>query len=99
MEKNGKLYRIINKNGTTNLKWVVPKSVRWQIVKMNHDDAGHFGFDKTYEKICQVYWFKKMRRFIKKYCQSCLSCSYNKILTGPKAGLLHPIPKPWSFAY
>ncbi|KAG7304077.1 hypothetical protein JYU34_011007 [Plutella xylostella] len=92
--KNGRLYRVItDRNGETNLKWVVPKSVRWQIVRMNHDDVGHFGFDKTYSKISQVYWFKKMRRFIKKYCESCLNCAHNKLPTGSKQGFLHPIPK------
>lgn len=92
--KNGRLYRITNdKNNDVNLKWVVPKSVRWQIVRMNHDDVGHFGFDKTYSRVNQVYWFKKMRRFIKKYCNSCLSCAHNKIPAGAKEGELHPIPK------
>lgn len=91
--KNGRLYRIVEKNGEINLKWVVPKSVRWQIVRMNHDDAGHLGFDKTYEKISHVYWFQKMRRFIKKYCQSCLNCAHSKTPAGPKEGFLHPIPK------
>lgn len=54
------MYRRIEKNGLVNLKWEVPKSVRWQIVCINHDDAGHLEYDKTYEKIGQVYWFKNV---------------------------------------
>lgn len=91
--KNDRLYRVTTDNESTNLKWVVPKAVRWQIVRMNHDDAGHFGFDKTYNKVSQAYWFKKMRRFIKKYCNSCLNCAHNKVPAGAKQGELHPIPK------
>lgn len=92
--KNDRLYRVvIDKNNEVNLKWVVPKSVRWQVVRMNHDDVGHFGFEKTYSRVNQIYWFKKMRRFIKKYCNSCLSCAHNKIPAGTKEGELHPIPK------
>lgn len=92
--KNNKLYRIVRKDDTVRLLWVVPKSVRWQIVKSNHDDVGHFSYDKTYEKVRRVYWFKNMRRFIKKYCKSCLNCAHNKLPGGPKEGMLHPIPKP-----
>jgi hypothetical protein len=91
--KNGKLYRIIKQNDDIILLWVVPKSVRWQIVRMNHDNNGHVGFEKTYERIKRVYWFKHMRKFIKKYCQSCLECAHNKLPSGPKEGMLHPIEK------
>jgi len=40
--KGGHVYRQINGE----IKWVVPKGVRWQIMRMNHDNAGHFGFEK-----------------------------------------------------
>ncbi|XP_049875596.1 uncharacterized protein LOC126373483 [Pectinophora gossypiella] len=62
--KNGRVYRIIGDE----LKWLVPKSARWQIVQKNHDDVGHCGFDKTLQRIQKHYWFAKMRRFIKKIC-------------------------------
>ncbi|CAK1597933.1 unnamed protein product [Parnassius mnemosyne] len=91
--KNGKLYRIVKKNDTVTLLWVVPKSVRWQILKMNHDNNGHFGFEKTYERIKRIYWFKNMRKFTKKYCKACLECAHNKIPAGPREGMLHPIEK------
>lgn len=91
--KNGKLYRMLKQDEKVELLWVVPKAVRWQILQMNHDKNGHFGFDKTYDRIKRVYWFKGMRKFIKKYCQSCLQCAYNKVPAGPKEGMLHPIEK------
>lgn len=74
-------------------RWVVPKGVRWQILKINHDDIGHFSMDKTLEKVKSVYWFPKMRSFIKKYVASCLECSYAKATGGKKPGYLHPIEK------
>lgn len=73
-------------------RWVVPRGVRWQVVKQNHDDIGHFAFEKTFEKIKSNYWFPKMRKFIKKYVESCLECSYAKSRAGKKPGVLHPIP-------
>lgn len=87
--KNNILYRKINNN----LKWVVPVSCRWLICRLNHDDAGHFGFAKTLERIRKNYWFSKMRHFVKKYVAACLNCLYMKDIPGSKPGFLHPIPK------
>lgn len=86
--RNGKLYRI-TEHGE---RWVVPKGVRWQILKQCHDDIGHFAFDKTLEKVKETYWFPKLRRFTKKYVESCLECAYSKS-SSKKRPPLHPIPK------
>lgn len=90
--KNGKVYRIMGE-GDNDIRWLVPKGVRWQIAKMNHDDVGHFSFEKTLTRIKQAYWFPKMRKFIKKYVGSCLECAYHKGISGKQEGELHPIPK------
>lgn len=87
--KRGLLYRKTESGD----RWVVPKGVRWQVLRAHHDDIGHFGFDKTYESIKNNYWFAKMRRFIKKYVMSCLECAHAKVPAGKKAGKLHPIEK------
>lgn len=75
------------------LRWVVPRGVRWQVLRMNHDDVGHFGFEKTLSRIQSTYWFPKMRRFTKKYVSACLECAHHKAPGGAKEGMLHPIPK------
>lgn len=87
--RDNKIYRKVGNK----LKWVVPHSARWRICQINHDEAGHFSFEKTLEKIASDYWFPKMNRFIKKYVKACINCAYNKELTGKKSGALHPIPK------
>lgn len=88
--KNGRVYRIVGED----IKWLVPKGVRWQILKMNHDDVGHCGFDKTLQRIRKNYWFAKMRKFVKKYVSSCLECLHHKTPGGKREGELHPIDKP-----
>ncbi|CAK1597525.1 unnamed protein product [Parnassius mnemosyne] len=88
--KNGRVFRIL-KDGAT--RWMVPKGVRWQLLKINHDDVGHFGFEKTLERIRSLFWFPKMRKFIKKYVAACLECAHHKLPSGTKEGFLHPIPK------
>lgn len=87
--KNGRVYRVVGDS----LKWLVPKSVRWQILKMNHDDVGHHGFEKTLQRIQEHYWFNKMRKFVKKYVSSCLECAHHKVPGGKREGELHPIEK------
>lgn len=83
------VYRTVE-NG---VRWVVPRGVRWQVLRMNHDDVGHFGFEKTLSRLQGTFWFPKMRRFTKKYVASCLECAHHKAPGGPKEGMLHPIPK------
>lgn len=60
---------------------------------MNHDNAGHFGYEKTLNRIKESFWFSKMRRFVKKYVSACLECAHHKAPGGLKKGFLHPIPK------
>lgn len=87
--RDDKLYRRVGRK----LKWVVPHGARWRICQMNHDEAGHFAVEKTLEKISADYWFPKMKRFVTKYVAACISCAYNKEMSGKKTGYLHPVPK------
>lgn len=91
--KDNKLFRCLDEE-KSKLRWVVPKGARWQLCRMNHDDIGHVGFEKTYERIKKNYWFAKSRRFVKKYVESCIECAFAKKATNASCeGLLHPIPK------
>lgn len=87
--KNNNVFRVTDKG----LKWLVPKGVRWQILKSCHDDIGHFSTEKTLDKVSEKFWFSKMRKFVKKYVQACLECAHSKVPAGRKSGFLHPIPK------
>jgi hypothetical protein len=90
--KNNQLYRYID-DDKKELRWVVPKGARWQICKLNHDDIGHFAFEKTFERIKKTYWFPHMRHFVKKYVKACLNCAYHNDNVNAKEGYLHPIEK------
>lgn len=61
--KSGKVFKITHYW----LRWVATKFVRFQIMRMTHDDVGQFGFEKTCELSFSHYWFKNIRRFTKKY--------------------------------
>lgn len=87
--RGDKVYRITDYGK----KIYVPKNCRWQIVKNNHDDIGHFAMDKTLDRIKERHWFPKMRRYVKKYISACIPCLYHKHPGGKKPGYLHSIPK------
>lgn len=89
--KDNKLYKCID-GDQNNLKWVVPKGARWQLCRLNHDDIGHLGIEKTIDRIKRSYWFPKMAKFIKKYVTACLECAYAK-KSSLSEGHLHPIVK------
>lgn len=90
--QDNKLFRYVNGDKDI-LRWVVPKGARWQVCKLNHDDIGHVGYEKTLDRIKSRYWFSKMTRFIKKYVNSCIECAYAKKTASSREGLLHPINK------
>ena len=71
------------------LRRVVPKVFKKLICSAYHDtiwSGAHLGRDKTYEKIKRKFFWYKMKEFISKYCNCCLSC------------LAHKNPKEWSKA-
>lgn len=74
-------------------RWLVPKQCIWQIIRLNHDNVGHFAVDKTVERIRSLYWFPRLKNTVKKYIKNCLNCIYYKNIHGKKPGQLYPIPK------
>ena len=88
--KKGKVYRRLDGGHSA---WAVPKSARFQICRLCHDDAGHLALEKTLLRIRENYWFADMSAFVRKYVNACLNCAYYKRNAGKKQGKLHPIEK------
>lgn len=87
--REGRIYRITARG----IQWVVPRGMRNQVVRAAHDDMGHFSLEKTLLRLCEHYWFPKMRQYVQKYISCCIRCLYNKRKAGKKEGFLNPIPK------
>lgn len=87
--RDGRIYRITARG----LLWVIPKGMRHEIVRISHDDFGHFAAEKTLKRICQHYWFPRMRQYVEKYISCCIACLISKRNSGKKEGHLHPIDK------
>ena len=73
--------------------------IRTLLISEAHDApmAGHFGMDKTLE-LLQRYWtWKDLRKDVRDYVRSCISCQRIKHSTRKPPGHLHPIVarRPW----
>ncbi|KAL7723693.1 hypothetical protein ACLKA6_001195, partial [Drosophila palustris] len=56
----------------------VPKQLRYHILHESHDKAGHMSVDKTVSRIRNLFWFPRMRNYVKSYIKSCVGCALNK---------------------
>lgn len=43
------------------------------VIRASHDDMGHIGIERTVELFKRVYWFPKLKEFVKKYIENCLN--------------------------
>lgn len=92
--QNNILFRKINPGQNPPLyRAFVPKGSRLGLLRMFHDEQCHIGVDKTFAKVNHYFWFPRMARFVKKYCDHCLKCIVGKKHSGAKQGFLHPIDK------
>jgi len=66
--------------------------LRYDIVHEAHRELSHLGIDKTLSHVKENFYFPKMRDFITKYINHCISYFYFKI---PKKGTTywHPLEK------
>lgn len=82
MRKRGVLYQkrlIFAPVEKQNWQLLVPKTLRLEIIRNNHDTllGGHYGVNKTSEKIKQKFYWFLMNQDIKLYIRQCQQC--NKI--------------------
>lgn len=72
---------------------VVPEAFRTRVLKVAHDQGGHFGVRKTYLAVLKHFFWPRMRKDVAAYIRSCHVCQ----LTGKpnqkiKPAPLYPIP-------
>ena len=106
LDENSILRLITRKHGRPRIEpldrlVVVDLNHQMQIMYLHHDTifSGHFGSEKTYEKIKTSYYWPLMKLDINEYCKSCLVCQQFKTNPRGKRSLQHmPTPtRPWEF--
>ncbi|CAG9134097.1 unnamed protein product [Plutella xylostella] len=87
---NGLLYRHNPNVDADDAQLVVPEHEWSNILCAYHDDplAGHYGSEKTYQRICRRYYWKGMRKYIESYVKNCLPCQRYKPSNQKPSGLL-----------
>lgn len=93
--QNGVLYRFNPDMDTDDPQLVIPESERAEIMKQYHDSptAGHYGVERTLQKILSKFYFTGMRRYISDYIKNCLECQRYKATNLKPSGLLQtPAP-------
>lgn len=72
---------------------VVPLKFRHLVLKLSHDDAGHMGVRKTYDRILRYFFWPKLKKDVSEYIKTCHMCQIigkpNQVV---KPAPLHPIP-------
>lgn len=81
-------------------KEVVPKKARTKLISLAHDliTSGHLGTFKTYNKLCNRYYWPKMRSDVGSYVRKCKVCSCHKVEQKAPAGFMVSRPyvnQPW----
>ena len=75
----------------------VPKDLTKEFVAEVHDSpigVAHGGFEKTYGKLAEVYYWPGMANDVRKYIATCDICQKIKHPRHKGHGLLQPIPIP-----
>ena len=76
----------------TTLRAVVPRAARQEIIELAHGSAagGHFGVQKTVEKLKQRFHWLKIAKDVKYWCEKCPTCNRHKTHSRNR-GALTPI--------
>jgi len=83
---------LLFKESEGDIRLVIPKSMRNQIIRRVHD-RGHFSIGKTETLLKRDYWFPNMRNKIEKVVRNCVTCILAEKRRGKLDGWLNPIDK------
>ncbi|KAJ6959486.1 hypothetical protein NC653_037738 [Populus alba x Populus x berolinensis] len=94
VNKDTKLNQTLFRKG----KVVVGKDTRLQtkLTSLYHDTAagGHSGATVTAKRLGQVFYWRKLQKFVRQYVRECSICQQNKTENVKLPGLLQPLPIP-----
>ena len=67
---------------------VVPEVFRDAVLKIAHDESGHLGIRKTYDRVLRFFFWPRLKRDVAKYVKTCHTCQ----LTSKPNQCLKPAP-------
>jgi hypothetical protein len=72
----------------------LPASMVKDTLYVAHDALGHFGFEKTYDRVASTYYRPGLSSLIRQYIQFCPKCIKNKTSRSKRQGELMSIDPP-----
>ncbi|XP_034068768.1 uncharacterized protein LOC117544077 [Gymnodraco acuticeps] len=78
----------VDGGGTEVFQLVVPTKFCPLVLKVAHDECGHFGVRKTYLNILRHYFWPRLKRDVSQYIRTCHECQ----LTGKPNQKIKPAP-------
>ena len=72
----------------------VPKEMCKEIFRLTHDEQGHSGFQRTYDRITASIYMRKLSRRLREYIRHCHHCQIYQTRRHKPYGALRPIPTP-----
>lgn len=90
---DGILYRFCSEQDSENGQLVIPKSLRHEILQKYHSNpvSGHYGVDKTINRIAPLFYWPGMRLEITNFVKSCDECKRYKPSSMKPIGLLQTL--------
>jgi hypothetical protein len=73
----------------------LPKVMLDDCLKLSHDSLGHFGTDKTYDRITETYYRPGLSSIVESYVKHCPQCIVNKTSRTKPFGNLLSIDPPY----
>ena len=70
---------------------IVPQKLTSRVLKMMHDDQGHFGYSKTLKRSQERYFWPKMSSQIDEWCKKCRVCQQRRNPVPANRAPLQPI--------
>lgn len=102
--RDDKIYKFVNYGHPTydhNTDWklVLPKSLRRDALKENHDEphSGHLGYFKTKKRISSLYYWPGLSADVLRYIRNCEVCKSQKPEQKLPHGVMAPriVSRPW----
>lgn len=62
-------------NTSTELVWVPPTGLRYDILYHIHNQGGHLGSEKVKDRLAGMFWWPDMRKDADTHCLNCLTCA------------------------
>ncbi|MGD0511075.1 MAG: hypothetical protein ABSA33_04505, partial [Candidatus Micrarchaeaceae archaeon] len=72
----------------------IPKSLIREILRLEHDYQGHFGFHRSFARISSQYFIRHLRRHLRSYIDHCAQCHRFQTTRHLPYGSLQPIDSP-----